>query len=183
MDESEAIGRAQKGDKDAFRYLVELYAGLAGRTARVLTQNPDDAEDAVQDAWVDAWRAMPRFQVERSFRPWLLAIVANRCYKKTRPQKMLTTPYTSEMAETLGETPSWARAGRDYDTPLYEALAKLDEDQRRLLALRFYADLKLEEIAEVMGVPLGTVKSRLHRVMAIMRDELQVGELAHRREE
>jgi len=183
MDESEAIERAQKGDKEAFRYLVEIYAGLAGRTALVLTNSPNDAEDAVQDAWVDVWRALPRFQVERSFRPWLLTIVANRCYKKSRRQRILTTPYTSEMAETMGETPLWAGWGRDYDTELHEALGKLDGEQRRLLALRFYTDLKLEEIAEVMGVALGTVKSRLHRTMAILREELQAGELVHGRED
>ena len=183
MDESEAIGRAQHGDKEAFRYLVEIYAGLAGRTALVLLHSRDDAEDAVQEAWVDAWRAMPRFQVEKPFRPWLLTIVANRCYKRVLRNRMLTTPYTSEMAETIGETPTWAGPGTDYDMPLHEALAKLDDEQRRLLALRFYADLKLEEIAEVLEMPLGTVKSRLHRVMAMMRKELQVGELARKREE
>lgn len=183
MGESEAIERAQRGDKEAFRFVVEQYAGLVGRTARVLTQNPHDAEDAVQEAWIDAWRALPRFQVDKPFRPWLITIVANRCYKKARSNRILTLPYTHEMADTTGETPLWAGLGRAYDVELHEALGKLDDEQKRLLALRFYADLKMDEIAEVMGIALGTVKSRLHRVMSTLREELQAGELVHRREE
>lgn len=183
MEEGEAIRRAQQGDREAFRALVECYAVLAGRTARVLTQNPEDAEDAAQDAWVDAWRAMPRFQVGRPFRPWLITLLANRCYKRLKADRMQTTPYTFELAEIIGSTPQWTGPGTDYDVELQEALAKLDDVQRRLLALRFYADLKLDEIAEVMGLPLGTIKSRLNRIMTLLRQEMRAGELAHKRED
>jgi RNA polymerase sigma-70 factor (ECF subfamily) len=183
MDENDAIERAQRGDKDAFCSLVDAYLGLAYKTARVLTQNSDDAEDAVQEAWVDAWRAMPRFQTGKPFRPWLLTMVANRCYKRILRNRLLTTPYTSEMAEVIGETPAWSRPDTDFDVVLHDALGRLDNEQRRLLALRFYADLKLDEIADVLEMPLGTVKSRLHKIIVTMREELQVGELAHKREE
>ena len=71
----------------------------------------------------------------------------------------------------------------DYDAELHEAMETLDHEQKRVLALRFYADLQLEEIAELIGAPLGTVKSRLHRGLAALREELKVSGLAHRREE
>lgn len=183
MDETESIRRSQHGDREAFRNLVDIYAGLAGRTARVLLQDPSDAEDAVQEAWVDAWRAMPRFQVEKPFRPWLLTVVANRCRYKARQRKLQTMPYTDEVTGTWGDTPHWAEMGTDYDEELHEALGKLDDEQRRIMALRFYADLQLDEIAEVVGAPLGTVKSRLHRGLASLREQLQSLGLVHRREE
>src|SRR3954468_5379601 len=109
MDESEAIARAQQGDKEAFCYLVDAYIELAYQIARVLTQSADEAEDAVQEAWMDAWRAMPRFQAGKPFRPWLLTMVTNRCYKRILRNRLLTTPYTSEMAEVIGETPAWSK--------------------------------------------------------------------------
>ncbi len=183
MDESESVRRAQSGDRNAFRSLVDMYAERAERTARVLLHDPADAEDAVQEAWVDAWRAMPRFQVGRPFRPWLLTLVANRCHMKARKRQLHTAPYSDSIAERLGETPSWALAATDYDAELEEALDTLDEEQRKVMALRFYADLQLDEIAELTGAPLGTVKSRLHRGLAALRDRLQADGRTHREEE
>jgi RNA polymerase sigma-70 factor (ECF subfamily) len=151
VDESDVIARAQAGDRDAFRLLVEEYAPLGSRTARVLLANPADAEDAVQEAWVDAWRALPRFQVGRPFRPWLLTLVANRCRMKARRHNP-EVAYDEGMAD---ERAAEMEAGSEYDGELQEALDELEPEQRRVLALRFYADLQLDEIAEVMDVPLG----------------------------
>jgi len=172
VEESKLIMRAQSGDKDAFRSLVETYSSLAERTARVLLSNRSDAEDAAQEAWLDAWKAMPRFQVQRPFRPWLLAIVANRCRMKARKHDPITTPYDNELAD-LSTEPGPAESSFQYDAELEEALGDLDRDQQRVIALRFYADLQLDEIAELTNVPLGTVKSRLSRGLAALRTQLR----------
>src|SRR6188472_29001 len=118
--------RAQSGDKDAFRSLVETYSSLAERTARVLLSNRSDAEDAAQEAWLDAWKAMPRFQVERPFRPWLLTIVANRCRMKARKHDLMTTPYDDELGG-IPTDPGPAERGFRYDAELEEALNALDD--------------------------------------------------------
>jgi RNA polymerase sigma-70 factor (ECF subfamily) len=149
---------------------------VADRTARVLLSNRTDAEDAAQEAWLDAWKAMPRFQVERAFRPWLLAIVANRCRMKARKHDPITTPYEDEM-RGLPTDPGPAERGFQYDAELEEAIGGLDGDQQRVIALRFYADLQLDEIAELTNAPLGTVKSRLSRGLAALRTQLRDAEI------
>jgi RNA polymerase sigma-70 factor (ECF subfamily) len=168
VEESELIACAQSGDRDAFRSLVEGYSDVAERTARVLLSNRADAEDAAQEAWLDAWKGMPRFQVERAFRPWLLAIVANRCRMKARQRDLADVPYSDEIGKELREP----EPDDGYDEELDRAIGTLDADQQRVLALRFYADLQLDEIAELMDTPIGTVKSRLHRAIAALRTEL-----------
>lgn len=173
--EDELIGRAQAGDHTAFRQLVDTYAGVAWRTARVLLPDRGAAEDAVQEAWVDVWRGLPRFQRGRPFRPWLLTLVANRCRKATRQH---VPPHLSLDAGGGGE-PSSADDPGDHllrieaDAALSAVLATLPMEQQRVLALRFFGDLELAEIAAVTDVPLGTVKSRLHRALDTARARLQ----------
>ena len=167
MDEGGLVAQAQRGDRDAFRRLVEAYAPLVGRTTRALLADRGEAEDAEQEAWVDVWRGLPRFEMGRPFRPWLLAVVSNRCHMKARRRSVAVVPYDDEAMER--EQATREEPGQEIDGGLHEALAQLDEDQRRVLALRFYADLQLDEIAEVLGVPLGTVKSRLHRGLGTLR--------------
>jgi RNA polymerase sigma-70 factor (ECF subfamily) len=169
VDEKEIIARAQAGDREAFRLLVKQYAALGSRTARVLLPNPSDAEDASQEAWLDAWRALPRFELGRPFRPWLLTLVANRCRMKARQQR----PEVAFDEVLISQAGQGVEVGTDFDGELQEALDSLDPGQRQVLALRFYADLQLEEIAEAMDVPIGTVKSRLHRGLERLRERLQ----------
>ena len=167
MDERGLVAQAQRGDREAFRRLVEMYAPVVGRTTRALLADRGEAEDAEQEAWVDVWRGLPRFEMGRPFRPWLLAMVSNRCHMKVRRRTLDTVPYDSEVVEHAPVEQEGP--GPELDGELHEALARLDEEQRRVLALRFYADLQLDEIAEVLGVPLGTVKSRLHRGLGMLR--------------
>jgi RNA polymerase sigma-70 factor (ECF subfamily) len=169
VDEKEIIVRAQAGDREAFRLLVEQHAALGSRTARVLLANPSDAEDASQEAWLDAWRALPRFELGRPFRPWLVTLVANRCRMKARRER----PEVAFDEALISEAGQGVEVGTDFDGELQEALDSLEPGQRQVLALRYYADLQLEEIAEAMDVPLGTVKSRLHRGLERLRERLQ----------
>ncbi len=174
MIETDLVFRAQSGDRDAFRGLVERYATLTERTARALLADHADAEDAVQEAWLDAWRALPRFQAGREFRPWLLTLVANRCRMKARQRRPVTISYREEIGEMQGayDEPAPSVRGTAWDEHLHSAMLGLDGDQRRMLELRYYADLQLEEIAALTDVPLGTVKSRLHRALAHLRSTL-----------
>ena len=175
MGEDELIRRAQGGDQAAFRQLVETYAGLVERLARAFLADRAGAEDAVQEAWLDAWRALPRFQPDRPFRPWLLTLVANRCRmaaRRLRPRQVLLTGAPSSDSCTVedSETAFLRAAG---DPALRAALAELRPDQQQILVLRYYADLELDEIARLIGLPSGTVKSRLHRALRSLRVRLQ----------
>ncbi|MDQ3928602.1 MAG: sigma-70 family RNA polymerase sigma factor [Chloroflexota bacterium] len=177
MAEDDLIRRARLGDQDAFRQLVDSYGMLTERTARVLLADRSDAEDAVQEAWLDAWRGLRSFEVGRPFRPWLLAVVGNRCRMVARRRKLTSVPFDEllyDRSNGLSEPHANPFSAIEaYYEDLQEALEALDREHKRLLALRFFADLQLEEIAELLNVPLGTVKSRLHRTLQTLRLRLQ----------
>jgi len=173
MEEALLAG-ARAGDAAAFGRLVEAYSPLAWRTARALLPDRAAAEDAVQEAWIDAWRGLPGFDPSRPFRPWLLAIVANRCRMIARRRTLPTIALgDDEVEHAPGEDDvAGALLRREADAELAAALARLTVEQRRLLELRYFAELELAEIAIVLGAPLGTVKSRLHRALAALRKTL-----------
>lgn len=175
--EDDLVRRARLGDQDAFRQLVEVYGTLTERTARVLLADRSDAEDAVQEAWLDAWRGLRGFELGRPFRPWLLTVVGNRCRMVARRRKPSSVPFDDTLYERL-DSLSEPQANpfgaiEEYYEDLQEAVEALEAQHKRLLALRYFADLQLEEIAEVLNVPLGTVKSRLHRTLHTLRLRLQ----------
>ena len=180
--EDDLIRRAQGGDQATFRALVEQYTPVAWRTARALLADRSAAEDALQDAWLDIWRATPRLDPARPFRPWLLTVVANRCRMQARRRSLPLAPLDDALAERLADETSEsgyvgygaAPTSTADDASLNAALAALTTEQRRVLALRYHADLDLNEIAEVLAIPLGTVKSRLHRALAALRARLGV---------
>jgi RNA polymerase sigma factor (sigma-70 family) len=168
------IGRAAAGDEAAFRQLVERYAAAAGRTARVLLADPAAAEDAVQEAWVDAWRHLPRFTPGRPFRPWLLTLVANRCRMAARRRAPTIVALETADATALADPADVAGTaiGAAAEAELVAALGALPPEQERVVALRYFADLDLAEIGAVTGAPVGTVKSRLHRALAALHARL-----------
>ena len=172
--EDDLIRCAQAGDHAAFRQLVDAYTPVVWRAALVLLPDRSSAEDAVQESWLDVWRGLPRFQRDRPFRPWLLTIVARRCWMTTRRRAL---PMVSFDLEETGQLPSDDRVSDrllrlEADQALQALLATLPAEQQRILELRFFADLELAEIALMMGTPLGTVKSRLHRALGVLRKRL-----------
>ncbi|HEY7339641.1 MAG TPA: RNA polymerase sigma factor [Ktedonobacterales bacterium] len=173
--EDEAIRQAQAGDHFAFRRLVETHSEMAWRVARALLEESLAAEDALQDAWLDVWRGLAYFDTTRPFRPWLLTIVANRC-RMVRRRKILSTTTLTEsethpgaMCEDLVDV----LVHREADACLAASLNALPPDRRRLIELRYFARLDIAEIALVLGVAEGTVKSRLHRTLASLKKSLQ----------
>lgn len=172
--EDELIRRAQLGDTIAFRALVESYTPGAWRVARVLIPNTEQAEDALQEAWIDVWRGLPRFDNARPLRPWLLAIVGNRC----RMQRRRHTPRTESLNEQIADEVVDQQdvyedaTARELDPALRAALRRLAPEERELLTLRYQAELELSEIAALYDAPLSTIKSRLYRTLARLRESL-----------
>lgn len=175
MDE-DLIKRAQEGNQSAFRALMETYARVAWRTAWVLLGDRMLAEDATQDAWLNVWRSLPTFQRGRSFRPWLLTIVANRCRTLSRrvvPVISLDADDPQHVIVAAVDDVAALYVRQETDAEVRAALAQLPLDQRAVVDLRYFAGLDLAEIAAVLQVPLGTVKSRLHRAHGALRLRLQ----------
>jgi RNA polymerase sigma-70 factor, ECF subfamily len=173
--EEQCIRSAQEGDPAAFRELIEIYARAVWRVVHVLVADSTLAEDAVQETWLDVWRALPQFDTSRPFRPWLLTIAANRCHKTMRRRALpiiaLDSPEALNLADEQDVSAELVR--KETSAELTALLAALPQMQRRILQLRYYASLDLTEIALVLNVPLGTVKSRLHRAIQMVRARLE----------
>lgn len=183
MDETTLIRQAQHGDTRAFNVLVRAYQSTAYNVAYRIMGDADAAADATQDAFVHAYKAIGDFN-GGSFRAWLIRITTNVCYdhlryKQRRPatslEDMLPEPDAAEPPPSLtdpGEGPEDYALRKELGRVMERGLQRLPEDQRLTLVLSDVQGYSYEEIATVMGVELGTVKSRLSRARARMRDFL-----------
>ena len=174
LDESDLIGRAQRGDTHAYEELVYAHQGIAFRTAYVIAGNAADAEDAAQDAFVKAWRALGRFRQGAPFRPWLLQIVANEARNRRRSAgrraHLALRAATEEPSGDAAPSPEASLLSAETRETLIAAVNELPEDQRTVIALRFFAGLSEHEVAEALGLPEGTVKSRSARALERLRE-------------
>ena len=173
--EETLVERARRGDSVAFETLVLAYQSLAFRTAFVIAGDAPDAEEAAQDAFVKAHRALGRFHTGEPFRPWLLTIVANeaRNRRRARGRRAALTLRAAVEPGANGEDPEAAALASERRERLLSAVERLSDDDRDVLACRYLLELSEEETAAALGIPRGTVKSRTHRALARLQEELQ----------
>lgn len=177
------VARCQRGDKHAFGTLVERYADRVYAVCRRWVGDRAIAEEVAQEAFVAAWRALPGFRGDARFHSWLMRIVVNKCrnhhtYRTRRAHGRHDPLVTDDDKPTLqlvhgGPGADASTHRTDASALLERALDRLDEDQRSVLVLRDLEDLTYDEIGEMLGVPRGTVKSRLHRARAALADVLE----------
>jgi RNA polymerase sigma-70 factor (ECF subfamily) len=174
--EAVLVARARAGDADAFADLVRTHQQLAFRTAWLIAGSTADAEDAAQEGFVKAWRALPRFREGSPFRPWLLAIVANEARNRRRSSgRREGLVLRAASAAASGEAAPSPEAGvlaLEQREELFRGLGRLTERDRQVLALRFLLDLGEAETAAALGVRRGTVKSRTSRALDHLREVL-----------
>lgn len=176
-DDSELFARAQRGDTAAYEEIVRRYQQLAFRTAYVITGSAAEAEDAAQDGFVKAFRALDRFRPGAPPRPWLLRIVANEARNRVRSTRR-RLGLELRLAEGFrpgdaAPSPEAAAVARESHERLMGLLNGLDDDDRRVIAMRHLLELSGEETAAALGIPQGTVKSRLSRALARLRARLE----------
>ena len=165
--EAELVARAAAGDAHAFSALVAAHRDRAWAVCLRITGHRHDAEDALQDALIAAWRNLPTFRGDARFGTWLHRIAANAALKLIGRRR-----------DTLLDELPEAAGPEDFESALVEqdaiarALARLPPDFRTALVLREYADLSYEEIAEAQGVGIQTVKSRLNRARRAVAAQL-----------
>ena len=173
QDESELVARARRGDHDAYEELVHAYQGIAFRTAYVVAGNAADAEEAAQDGFVKAYRALWRFRPGAAFKPWLLRIVANEARNRRRSAGRRSALALRAAHEPSGEaapSPEAALLGAERREELVAALNRLPEPDREAIACRYLLDLSEAETAAALGVRPGTVKSRTSRALQRLRE-------------
>ena len=175
-DEDALVARAREGDPDAFASLVRAHQDVAFRTAMLITRNAADAEDAAQEAFVKAHRALHRFRLGEPWRPWLLAIVANEARNRRRSAgRRDGLAARAAAAHPPGAAPPGGEAAvlsGERRAELLAALGRLGEDDRLVLGCRYLLDLSERETAQALGCRPGTVKSRTSRALERLRAEL-----------
>ncbi len=168
---TEVVERAQHGDTTAFETLAREAGGrLVGVAFRILRDLPA-AEDAVQQTLVTAWRELPGLRDPERFEAWLYRILVRACAAEARRFGRWRADVRDVSPDAPADTSAFRRvADRD---ELERGFRRLTVDQRAVIVLRYWRDLRQEEIAETLEIPLGTVKSRLHHATAALRAALE----------
>lgn len=179
-DEEQLIAKAQTGDQAAFQTLMEPYQSLLFNVAYRILGDHDGAADATQEALLSAYRALKSFR-GGSFKAWMLRIVTNACYdqlrrKQRRPtsslEALLVGPGLHHAFTDKSEDPESYVLRQDLGQIIQRGLKTLSLDQRTAIVLSDIHELSYPEIAEIAGVPVGTIKSRISRGRAQLRDYL-----------
>ncbi len=171
------VERSRNGDHDAYAELVTRYQAIAARTAYVITGTAADAEDVAQDAFVKAYYALDRFRTGAPFRPWLLRIVANEAINRRKAAGRRPTVGLSVIEDRAsGDTalsPEASALARERREVVLEALRRMREEDRLVIAYRYFFELSEVEMADALGVARGTVKSRLSRAIVRLREAME----------
>ena len=176
-DESRLLIRAQRGDAAAYEEIVQRYQQVAFRTAYLITGSAADAEDATQEAFMKAYRALGRFRAGANLRPWLLRIVANEARNRVRASgRRHTAELRVVEAFRPGDaapSPEAVAVDAESKRRLLDQVNALDQDDRLVIASRYLLELDVAETAAALGVAEGTVKSRLSRALIRLRVRLE----------
>ena len=174
--EEELVERARRGDGAAFAALVRDHQEIAFRTAYLIARNAADAEEAAQDGFVKAHRALGRFRRGAPFRPWLLQIVANEARNRRRSagrrEALALRAATEVPSGGAAPSPEGAVLADERRAALLAALERLRDEDREVLGCRFLLELSEEETAAALDLRRGTVKSRTSRALERLRAEL-----------
>ena len=167
----ELVRRARDGDRAAFASLVATSIDALDRVARLITRDPDRAQDAVQEALIKAWRDLPSLRDVDRFEGWLRQVLVRCCIDELRRHRRLSVevelidsmhPHVTDSAISIGDRDALERGFR-----------RLDPEQRALVVLYHYQGLPLEEVATALRIPVGTAKSRLFRARETLRAALE----------
>lgn len=175
-EEKELVRRAQQGDAEAFSMLVSEHQQFVYNLALRALQDSHEAEDAAQDAFVRAWMALPNFRGQSQFRTWLYRIVTNVCYnrmpKLRRQMAAMGDDQVIDVPDEDSDDPADEVEASQRRAYLHEQIDELPESYKILVTLRYQQGLSYDEIASVLSLPLGTVKTGLFRAKAQLRQAL-----------
>ena len=160
---------AASGRDAAFVALANEHLDRAYRLARAILHDPAEAQDATHDAFVQAWRKWETLRDSTRFEPWFDRILVNTCRNRLRSRRWQATDISAEVALATGD-----HAALTEDRQVIgAAIAALSPDHQVVVALRFYRDLTVDDIARRLGIPSGTVRSRLHYAMRRLHDAIE----------
>lgn len=167
MDDRELVERARRGDERAFAMLVRRHERSLYATAYALTRSQWDAADALQEALTDAHLKLRTLRSPEKFGAWMSKILVNRCNAVLRTRGRVVP------MQEVPEPEAFSWDGPEAGMDLANAVRTLSPDHREVIALRYFRDLKVHEIADVLGCPVGTVKSRINRALGALHAALE----------
>jgi len=190
--DEDLIALTLAGDQDAYRVLVERYSDFVFTVALRVVGSEADAEDVAQEAFVRAHKALARFRGDSKFSSWLYRITVNRAltHLKRGKRRPLTVEMTSSprveaevRSHSSGDDPTRRVLDSEFAGRVRAAVAALPPRYRVVVTLFYLEERSYKEVAEVLGVPMGTLKTHLHRARAMLKRELEAQGLEHGREE
>ncbi len=164
--------RAREGDRDAFSELAARSLGRLTAVARMILRDEYAAQDAVQEAFIEAWKSLPGLRDPDRFDAWMRRLLVRACFKGARRTRRVG-------AVEIALTPAHELAvageerGSDLHDQLERGLARISPTLRAAVVLVYYLDLPLADAAHAMGIPIGTTKSRLNRATSALRAEIE----------
>jgi RNA polymerase sigma-70 factor (ECF subfamily) len=182
MTDEELVQSAQAGESPAFDELVRRYTNVVYRILYKILRHEEDTQDALQDTFVSAYRALPRFRQDAKFSTWIYRVATNAALMKARKRKMnfvsLDHPSEDDEAKTAWDLPDWSATpdeellSVETRRVMEEAIQALPPEQRAAFVLHDVQDLSSAETAEAMGISVSAVNSRLHRARVFLRDRI-----------
>ncbi len=166
------IRRCQTGDEEAFAALFHQYKNLVYKTAYLMLDSADEAEDVLQEVFLQVYRSLPTFDPSKgTFTTWLYRITVNHCLSRRRKRRLLMVSLEKVPPLALTEHSSFQDRLEDEEA-VRRALSRLSEKLRAVVVLRYYLELSYAEIAQILNIPVGTVKSRLDLALKTLGKEL-----------
>ena len=174
QDEVSLLRASLQGDTGAWGEMISRYKDAVFGLCLGFMRNRADAEDLSHDAFIRAYLNLRRYDLERRFSTWLFTIAANLCRNKLRYRK--NHPSTEEPLQITGGTdPAKLVGAEDRQAKIRDALAKMPYSYRAPLVLRFYNELPYQEISDILSIPEGTVKTRIHRGKTMLKGLFEEG--------
>jgi len=170
VDQRGLVERARQGDHDAFATLARAAVTRLDGAARLILRDPDLARDAVQDAFFRAWRDLPGLRDPDRFDAWLYRLTVHACLDHVRRRRR--RPIEVELSPIdmpVQSDPSGALADREL---VAAAMRQLEDRDRAVIVLHYYLGMSLSDVASALAIPIGTVKTRLHRALVLMRADV-----------
>ncbi|MBZ0296865.1 MAG: RNA polymerase sigma factor [Anaerolineae bacterium] len=170
--ESETIERARQGDESACHLLVEQHRDAVFRLAYLMLGSADDAEDVAQEAFIQVFRTLHRFDATRPLRPWVLRITANQARNRRRSIGRYWGALQRFARDQVGESAADVEIQNERQAEsyaLWRAVRRLRMTEQEVIYLRYFLELSVDETATALDVAPGTVKSRLHRALKQLR--------------
>lgn len=173
--QKEVIIQALAGEQEAFRALFDLHFDELYRTAFVLMKSPADADDAVQETFIRIFQSLSTYDINRPFRPWMHRILLNVCKDvwKRRRWRILPLEYAYDVRDQDSPDPVDELLHNEELRRLAMAIRELSTKHRTVVVLYFLNEMRIADVAEVVGIPEGTVKSRLHHAVRSLRKRLE----------